>query len=494
MDQADLDYTPVNGSFQVLVKNNRSNTEETSDVFVKLNGLNDDTTLNDLATALDAVDGISAVVTPELQLRVTSDSPETEFAFAHDTSGALAALELNIFFTGSAASNLGVSSVISQDATKFAASREGIATGATTAAELGILRTSGGGVSPLVGNDLNPRLLRTSSLDNLLGTQATAVLNSSGLNNDIFIEAVENGAPLSDVSIQFVTNNAAGDTALVTFDEGTKTLAIDITPGTTTAVTVVQAINDSGVFLANLDSKLDPNNDGSNVVDVAVSATTSGGAGIVFDRESGIQIAQGNETYSIAFDQAETVEDVLNILNTSAADLFAEISADGRGIDVRSRRSGADPSIGENGGTTASELGIRSFTAETRLNDLNYGRGVDTADGTDFIIQRKDGVELEIDISDALTINDVIERINNQVDNTGDAVQARLAVHDNGIELYDENAAGTETLTVRRAKSFAVWDRDSWQKQATKPPQDQRLQPRRCCSLHRPTNKTLRFS
>jgi len=330
--------------------------------------------------------------------------------------------------------------------------------GGTTAAELGILQTNGNGAFPLVGNDLNPRLLATTPLANLLGTRATAVLESLNSNNDIFIEAVENGAALSDIAIRFVANNAAGDEAIVTFDEANKTLDIDITPATTTAATVVNAINASGVFIASLDSKLDSNNDGSGAVDFTATATTSDGSGIVFDRESGIQIVNGDETFTITFDQAETVEDVLNILNTSKANLLAEISADGRGLDVRTRLSGADLKIGENGGTTAGELGIRSYNLETRLNDLNYGHGVDTADGADFVIQRKDGVELEIDISDATTISDVIDRINNHVDNTGAAVQARLAVQGNGLELIDANTTGTETLTIRRAESFAAWD------------------------------------
>ena len=114
-------------------------------------------------------------------------------------------------------------------------------TGGTTADELGILQLNGGGVSPLVGDDLNPRLLPTTRLADILGTRATGVLNSSGLNNDIFVEATQNGGSLSDVAINFVSNSAAGDVALVTYDEGNKTLEIDITPGTTTAVTVVQA-------------------------------------------------------------------------------------------------------------------------------------------------------------------------------------------------------------------------------------------------------------
>ena len=76
---------------------------------------------------------------------------------------------------------------------------------------------------------------------------------------------------------------------------------------------------------------------------------------------------------------------------------------------VRSRLSGADFSIGENGGTTATQLGIRSLTANTALADLNHGLGVTSITGADFTIHRKDGTDLPIDISSAVTIGDVLE-------------------------------------------------------------------------------------
>jgi flagellar hook-associated protein 1 FlgK len=63
-------------------------------------------------------------VTGELTLQ--SDSVDTEFAFANDTSGVLAALGLNTFFTGTEPIDVGVNDVLQGDASKFAASRGGI--------------------------------------------------------------------------------------------------------------------------------------------------------------------------------------------------------------------------------------------------------------------------------------------------------------------------------------------------------------------------------
>ena len=51
-----------------------------------------DTTLADLAAQLDAVAGIGATINADGELQITTDSAQTVFTFAADTSGALAAL------------------------------------------------------------------------------------------------------------------------------------------------------------------------------------------------------------------------------------------------------------------------------------------------------------------------------------------------------------------------------------------------------------------
>jgi flagellar hook-associated protein 1 FlgK len=133
LDQAGLEFAPVNGSFQVLVRNPRTGIHETTDIRVDLNGLDEDTSLNDLASAINDIEGLSAEVTADLRLKISSDSPLLEFGFANDTSGALAALGLNVFFTGTTAADLGVSDVVREDPGKFAASRGGMGVDADNA-------------------------------------------------------------------------------------------------------------------------------------------------------------------------------------------------------------------------------------------------------------------------------------------------------------------------------------------------------------------------
>lgn len=460
------------------------------------------------------------------------------------------------------------------------------------AGELGILNTVGVLTGPLVGSDLNPLVLKTTPLDDLLGAKARTRLVSPGDNNDLLIEASANGAQYNGAAIQIVddellraspgvapgseyaqysatarqaqaslrfsgpgndltiTANAAGtafnnvdvvvvgstglgNAANASYNSSTKqltitvddagatsvdavvnavnatgaftaasdesaegpasyngasliaasdisnvqgdtgnsggaanTLYVYVRPSASTANDVAAAINAEGTFTATVDT-LDTTNSsqaGTQPVFVSATAVTSGGSGAPFDASSGIRVVSGQTTYTLQFDQAKSVEDLLNIINGSEAGLYAEINADGSGINVRSRLSGADLQIGENGGQTATQLGIRSFNGATRLDALNYGVGVPAKRDsyqenpppfvTDFTITASDGVgtvDLPIDVSGADTVQDVIDLINNHtLNNTaGVAVTARLNVTGNGIELVDGSG---RPLTITAAE------------------------------------------
>jgi flagellar hook-associated protein 1 FlgK len=128
LDAAGLAFTPVSGTFEVLVHSIGGDQTHTTRIDLDLDGLDEDDSLASLAAKLDAVDGISASITSTGMLRLSSDSSDTEFAFAGDTSGVLAALGLNTFFTGSAAATIGVNAELKgiDNAGKFAASLNGI--------------------------------------------------------------------------------------------------------------------------------------------------------------------------------------------------------------------------------------------------------------------------------------------------------------------------------------------------------------------------------
>ncbi|MBU1052866.1 MAG: flagellar hook-associated protein FlgK [Proteobacteria bacterium] len=79
------------------------------------------TTLENLKSAIDSVDNISASITTGNFLKISADSEDYTFAFSEDTSNVLAALGVNTFFTGSTAGDISVSNAISSDINTIAA-------------------------------------------------------------------------------------------------------------------------------------------------------------------------------------------------------------------------------------------------------------------------------------------------------------------------------------------------------------------------------------
>ncbi|HEX5103308.1 MAG TPA: flagellar hook-associated protein FlgK [Pirellulaceae bacterium] len=141
LNQAGLEFSPVHGGFQILVKNEQTGLTKTTDIQIDLDGLATDTSLTDLAAQLDAVDGIAAIVTPEGKLQIASDSNDVSFAFANDTSGILAALGINTFFSGSSASDIGINAALRANPRLFAASAGGIGEDSANATRLATLLT-----------------------------------------------------------------------------------------------------------------------------------------------------------------------------------------------------------------------------------------------------------------------------------------------------------------------------------------------------------------
>lgn len=126
LDAAGLPFTPVNGQFKLLVYNTATKLTETHTIKVDLDGLQDDTTLASLVSQLNGVTGVNAQVTSDNKLKITAASAETRLAFADDSSGLLAAIGVNTFFTGSSAETLAINDVVAADGSKFAASNAGI--------------------------------------------------------------------------------------------------------------------------------------------------------------------------------------------------------------------------------------------------------------------------------------------------------------------------------------------------------------------------------
>jgi flagellar hook-associated protein 3 FlgL len=177
---------------------------------------------------------------------------------------------------------------------------------------------------------------------------------------------------------------------------------------------------------------------------------------------AGFRIQQGNKTFNINTASATTVEDLFLAIKSSGANVVTEIAEGGKTIRIQSIESGVDLSIGENGGNLATALGIRTFAGTTQLSKLNYGNGIQRVPDAvrpDLVFTRSDGTSWELNLNGALTVNEVLDRINNSPNNPAGAtkITASLAANGNGIVLTA--TPGAEPVTVTNGGgSQAAWD------------------------------------
>lgn len=160
----------------------------------------------------------------------------------------------------------------------------------------------------------------------------------------------------------------------------------------------------------------------------------------------GLNVVNGLMNENVDVSAATNVEELFNVLRSANLELDLQINAQGNGLAISSRLSGADFSIGENGGTAAADLGIRTLTGTTLLADLNFGAGVpvDELDGNgnplpaEIVINRRDGTVSTIDLQGLTSVQDVL----NTITATDVNITASLNAVGNGISIVDTSGAG----------------------------------------------------
>jgi flagellar hook-associated protein 1 len=196
INKVGLPFAPVNGSFQVIVQNKQTGISTTTNIPVSLLGSGQTTTLNSLAASIHKLTGLSTQVNNG-KLTISAADDNTQFAFGTDTSGTLAALGINTFFTGSQAGSIGVNSTLQHDSTKFAASSKGIGTDTTNAQTLAgfltlPLSTQSGATVQSLYNSITTTITQASAsatasanaADTLQSTLASKQTAVSGVNID----------------------------------------------------------------------------------------------------------------------------------------------------------------------------------------------------------------------------------------------------------------------------------------------------------------------
>ncbi|MBL8892193.1 MAG: hypothetical protein JNL67_19615 [Planctomycetaceae bacterium] len=292
-------------------------------------------------------------------------------------------------------------------------------------------------------------------------TSAQAIINA--INAEGTFTAAGDASDPSNGAFNPAATISTADVGVTTGNTGNSggdanTVFIHVHPELSNGYHVYEAIKKNAVLNERFEIELDPTDGpvkgtpGRAIIDATATAITSGGSGEIIDLSSGFEITVGQVTKHVSLTGAETVEDLINAVQATNLGAYAQINEQRNGLVLGIRQAGVTFSIGESGGTTATQLGLRTMSRDTQLSDLNFGRGVSSQPGTDFTITRRDGTSFAVDVSSTKTIGDVLDRINNHPDNQSLANQviARLATTGNGIEITQDNPTGSGLLSVRR--------------------------------------------
>lgn len=331
-------------------------------------------------------------------------------------------------------------------------------------------------------NDLDPAMIADTRIVDLNGARGLGV--SLGT---VIVDV--NG---TDLSVDLSEAHTVGD-VIETLETEIQTIDAGATVSIAASGDQIQITPSAGVTVTISDPAAD-----ATAADLGINTTFTGpGGGVGADVDpmltelmplsslSGITVPMGEirltnmgQTRDLDLSGCETVQDLMNAVEGLQIGIRVEISDDADRLNFVNELSGGEMSIAEiSGGTTATELGVRSFAAGTLLEDFNDGLGVQILSGNvdpmtglpdpdldlDFRVTLKDASTFDVDLAGAETVQDVLDAINDAATAAGIAVpadfNADLAADGNGIELTDNTGpAVTEFSVTALNGSFAAED------------------------------------
>ncbi len=310
--------------------------------------------------------------------------------------------------------------------------------------------------------DLTPSLTPQTRLEDLAGA------NLQGIRKGTFVIETSDGQTLQ---VDLTNADTVGDVV-----DRINTTASDA------GMTLSVAIESSGLSVTTGGAEIKDTNGGKIASDLGILRSTANpaptraisiipritsstpltalNAGEGLPEGETFRIEYGGNVAIIDLSEAVTVEDAINQINAADINVHANISPDGKGIQIVGQVSGTRLAVGENGGTLAAALGLRSFREETQLSTLNFGKGVEILEGEpDLRITAKDGQTFDVNLDGANTVGDILTLINTAAETAGISVKASLATVGNGFLITDDTG-GDGLLNIGRAdtRSFAVDD------------------------------------
>lgn len=348
--------------------------------------------------------------------------------------------------------------------------------GGSAAADLGIAGSSGS--ATLAGTDIN--YLSRDTLLSRLNDGRGLRLASSG--PDLQIDTTDGGsfsvslasARTLGEALDLINAAGAGSVQAELVSGGNGIRVVDITGGGTNPLEISslngsQAARDLGIEAIDAGGTIA----GRDILAEAGSVLLSslrGGQGLSAGTIS-IQSRSAGSATNIDLSAAQSVQEMIDLINGAGAGVTASLNASRNGIAIVDTTGGSgDLVIGDVSGTTAAQLGVAGtfgasvaevrganlqrqwITSNTLLSDFNAGRGVTR--GT-FRITDASGASAIVDLTQGneVRLGDVIAEINSR----GIGVAASINENGDGL-LITDTSGGAGQLTIEDVSGATASD------------------------------------
>ena len=308
------------------------------------------------------------------------------------------------------------------------------------------------------GRDLDPQATGATSLSSIVGgtnsgfVPGTVVLTVNATQVNVDLSTADSFDDVTTVLTDAINGVSAGAGSVtvgaagfVVTGNGGNTVSIQDLPGVRTAESLgLDGLSSTGgapAAGADLGVQITPL---TNLADL----------GAPVDLASGFVVTQGQQTQTVDFTGATSVQDLQNAVADLDLGLSLDIAADGTSLEITSSVAGLRFTVGENGGTTATDLGIHTLNGDTQLTDFRQGIGVITQEGEDDLtVNLHDGTSFSVNLDTATTVGEAIALIDAAAGAAGvapgDFVLATAAVG-TGLVATD-NTAGANDFSITNA-------------------------------------------
>ena len=312
--------------------------------------------------------------------------------------------------------------------------------------------------------DLDPQAtprVRLSDIDGARGQGFSAGSVVVTVNSASTVVDLSNAHTLDDIGIQinFAIQSLDPSAGSVELVPGGFTL--DATGGNTITIADPQG----GVAAADLGLNLSATSGtvaGANLNVRLTERTELGSLGVFVDLANGLLITQGERSGVADFSDAGTIEDLQNAVDALGLGVRLTVNEAGNGIDLISEVSGLSMSIGESGGTSATDLGLRTLSGVTEIADFRHGIGVETTKPgePDLSFALHDGTTFTVDLASAVTVDDVVSLVQAQATASGLTVgvdfDITMAATGNGFTITDNTVGGADFAVGNAGLSLAA--------------------------------------